>query len=141
MNELIETIKVSSERVYNELGTGHNEKIYQKALKCELDCLGISSDMERHLNVCYVDSQCNKHCLETERIDLYVFSKTCDDIIIELKAIQRSIQEPERVQIKKYFKDLKKEDLTIGAGIIINFPQPNSKDTRTNIDFEVLHVE
>ena len=62
--------------------------------------------MERHLNVCYVDSQCNKHCLETERIDLYVFSQTCDDIIIELKAIQRSIQEPERVQIKKYFKEV-----------------------------------
>ena len=138
MNDLISNIKNSCIRVFNELGSGHNEKIYHKALKYELDCLGICSDMERHINVCYQDSKGNKHCIETERIDLYVFGKDTKDIIVELKAISRGIQEPEKLQIRKYFRELKKEGIDLDTGIIVNFPQPTSKDVRSEIDFEII---
>ena len=60
---------------------------------------------------------------------------------MELKAIQRNIQEPERVQVRKYFTELKKEGINAVYGIIINFPQPNSKETRKDIDYEVIHNE
>ena len=139
MDNLIDIIKKSSERVFKNIGSGHNEKIYQKALKYELDSLNICSDTERHINVSYIDSLGKKHCLETERIDLYVFGINCSDLILELKAIQRGIQEPERVQIKKYFKELEKEGINIEKCVIINFPQPNSKETRNNIDFEIIN--
>jgi len=138
MEILINTIKDSCVRVFNELGSGHNEKIYHKALKYELDCLGICSDMERHINVCYQDSKGNRHCIETERIDLYIFGINCSDIIVELKAISRVIQEPEKLQIRKYFRELRKEGINIEKGIIVNFPQPNSKDVRIEIDFEII---
>ena len=138
MDILINTIKDSCVRVFNELGSGHNEKIYHKALKYELDCLGICSDMERHINVCYRDSKGNRHCIETERIDLYIFGINCSDMIVELKAISRVIQEPEKLQIRKYFRELRKEGINIEKGIIVNFPQPNSKDVRIEIDFEII---
>ena len=59
--ELNELIKKSSQEIYNQLGSGHNEKIYHKALKYELDCLNINTDMERHVNVSYKDSKGKVH--------------------------------------------------------------------------------
>ena len=52
--------------------------------------------------------------------------------------ISKNLGEPERIQVKKYFKELKKQNIHCDLGIIINFPQPTSKDTRTNVDFVTL---
>ena len=130
--------------IYLQLGPGHNEKIYQKALKYELDCKEIHCDLERHVTVRYTDSFDKTHCLESERIDIYIHEDSIlkkGPVILELKAIQRNIQEPERVQVRKYFTELKKEGINAVYGIIINFPQPNSKETRKDIDYEVIHNE
>ena len=133
MNDLISSIKNSCIRVFNELGSGHNEKIYHKALKYELDCLGICSDMERHINVCYQDSKGNKHCIETER--RFVCFQKIQKYTVELKAISRGIQEPEKLQIGNILKRKKRGiDLVRNC---VNFPQPTSKDVR-EIDFEII---
>ena len=136
-------IKILAERVFNNLGSGHNEKIYHKALKTELECQGILSDTERHVAVIYIDSKGVNHCLESERIDLFIHSNPDNwsdikNVVCELKAISKNIGEPERIQVKKYFKELKKQNISCDLGIIINFPQPSSKDTREIIDFETL---
>ena len=136
-------IKNLAERVFENLGSGHNEKIYHKALKTELECHGILSDTERHVSVTYIDSKGFKHCLESERIDLFIHSNPNEwsqikNVVCELKAISKNLGEPERIQVKKYFKELKKQNIYCDLGIIINFPQPTSKDTRTNVDFVTL---
>ena len=125
-----------AKRVYNELGPGHNEKIYQKAMKYELDLHNIPVDMESHVTVTYCDSSGNIHNLESERIDLFIHANPPK--IAELKAVQRNIQETEKVQIRKYFKELNKLGTYVPYGLLINFPQPNSKETRTDVDFEVV---
>ena len=102
----------SSQSIFDQLGSGHNEKIYHKALKYELDCLNIKSDIERHVNVNYIDSKGYEHVLESERIDMYIF-KNEYDIILELKAISGNLTSKEIEQIKKYLIELKKEKKNI----------------------------
>lgn len=130
-----------SSLVYSNIGPGHNEKVYQKALVCELNVQGFIIDSERHISVKYIDSKGNMHILESERIDIYIHKNDMyneGDIILELKATMKPIQESERVQIKKYFKELKKDSINVSYGIVINFPQPSSKETRSNIFYEVI---
>ena len=135
--ELNNIIVNSSQNIFKQIGSGHNEKIYHKALKYELDCLGICCDVERHVNVIYTDSKGKDHVLESERIDAYIFG-TDYDIILELKAISGIISEKEIEQIKKYFRELKKEKKKVKYGIIINFPQPSSKEIKKDIDLKIV---
>lgn len=130
-----------SNNVNKCLGSGHTERIYHKALICELNCNNFIIDCERHVPVKYIDSKGFIHFLESERIDIFIHNNENyneGNIILELKAIQKPIQEQEKIQIKKYFNELKKDNIEISYGIIINFPQPSSKETRKNIDFEVV---
>lgn len=135
--EFNELLIKSSQTIFDQLGSGHNEKIYHKALKYELDCLNINSDTERHVNVVYIDSKKKEHILESERIDMYVFKDTFD-IILELKAISGNITSREIEQMNKYFRELKKEKKNIKYGIVINFPQPTSKEIKKNIEYKVI---
>ena len=137
--KLQELIYQVAERVYDNLGPGHSEKIYQKAMSCELNCNNILHDLERHISIKYIDSKNNVHILESERIDILIH-KTNDNnyVVIELKAINKTMQEQQIVQINKYFKELKKENIIPNYGILINFPQPNSKETKKTIDFKVI---
>ena len=67
-------------------------------------------------------------------------SKTNDNnyVVIELKAINKIMQEQQIVQVNKYFKELKKENIIPNYGILINFPQPNAKETKKTIDFKII---
>jgi len=140
-NDLVKLIYLSSKRIYEQLGAGHAESIYQKSLLYELNVNNISVDMERHINVVYEDTKGNKHFLTSERIDLYIHKNRLldSDIILELKAVSKNIQEQEIVQIKKYIRELKKDNINIKFGIIINFPQPTSKVTSDNIHFMLVY--
>jgi len=140
--DLVSLIYNSASRIYGQLGAGHAESTYQKALMYELSLHNISIDIERHLNVVYEDSKGNKHFLTSERIDLYLHKNelfNLSDIILELKAVSKNIQEQEIVQINKYIKQLKKDKIDINFGIIINFPQPTAKSTSENIHFVITN--
>jgi len=131
----------SAKRVYSELGPGHSETTYQKAMSHELQIHNLKVDLERHLSVTYTDSIGNTHYLTSERIDIFIHNTNQENngnIILELKATQKGIQEQEIVQIKKYFRQLKKENTSINYGILINFPQPNSKFTTETIEYLVV---
>ena len=130
-----------SELVYKNLGPGHNERVYQKGLVCELNCRNILHDSERHISVKYIDSKNNSHVLESERIDIFLHKSELyneGNVIIELKATIKPIQEIEKVQVRKYFKELKKDKIDVSYGIIINFPQPSSKDIPEKILFAIV---
>ena len=127
-SELIKIIYKSFKLVYSNLGIGHSESIYHKALLYELSLHHLSIDSERNLNVIYTDSKGNNHIVGSERIDLFIHKNTVngidtDNIILELKAIPKSVGDKEIFQLKKYFRELKKEKTTFEYGIIINFNQ------------------
>ena len=139
---LVLLIYNSANRIYEQLGAGHAESTYQKALLYELNLNNLNVDIERHINVVYEDSKGFKHFLTSERIDLYIHKNDFfkeSDIVLELKAVSKTIQEQEIVQIKKYFRELKKDSIDIKFGIIINFPQPNAKSTSDSIQFMLVH--
>ena len=128
----ISIIQQAAIRVYDQLKTGHNERIYHKAFVYELICLGYNLDTEMNIIVKYVDSKGKSHNLETERIDVFIHEH---NILIELKAIQKEISNQEKAQLEKYINELNKININVSNAIVINFPQPNNKNIPSNIEF------
>jgi GxxExxY protein len=118
-----ESIKNACHRVFDQLGYGHTEFVYQMALKYELDSMGIISSTERPVSIHYIDSLDNCHHLTSYRIDLYVFGQEYD-VIIETKNIT-NITDKEINQVQRYLVELNKEGKTIPFGMILNFPKTN----------------
>jgi GxxExxY protein len=142
---LLSIIRDASARVFSQLGSGHSEKIYHKALHCELISLGFNITSEYHVPITYKDSKNNKHILESERIDILIHSHNDykeienKNVILELKSISKNIQEQEKNQVFKYIKSLC--NLEFAYGIVINFPQPSNKEIKDKIDFCVVFPE
>lgn len=95
--------------VYNTLGSGHKEQVYQKALEKEFEERNISYKKEKNLDVNYKGKKVGNY-----RPDFVVEEK----IIIELKAVEfvpKSYEE----QLIHYLK-------TTGfiVGLLVNFGQP-----------------
>ena len=134
ISDLVNLIIKSSQRVLNDLGIGHSEKIYHKGLHAELSCLGFNLTSEYHLAVCYKDSKGGEHILESERIDIFIHSDNDSifeilkntNIILELKSI-KSLGNSESIQVNKYFNELNKKKIRIDYGIIINFPKDKNE--------------
>ena len=130
LTKLQTIILKSAERVFNQLGRGYPENIYQKALLYELYLNNMNIDIERNVNVIYKDTKGNDHVLTSNRIDLFIHNNESyneGNVILELKATKKNIDDLEIIQIKKYFNQLENENIKISYGIIINFSQ--NKDT------------
>lgn len=111
--------------VYEQLGPGHSESSYHKAFDAELNAKGYKTTCERNIVVTYTDSNFNTHYLNSERIDVFIHQndeKNIGNIIVELKAINRTIGNSEITQLKKYQRQLKKEHIDYDYGLVINFP-------------------
>ena len=131
VNSIINACK----KVYSQLGLGHTERIYHKALVYELNCRNLNIDTEMNIVVKYVDSNEIQHHLESLRVDIFIHDL---NIILELKAIQRKIQQQEIAQIKKYFNILNKDNIKVDYGIIINFIQPSTKEIDAELEYLVV---
>ena len=131
-----------AQRVFECVGPGHNEQIYQKALMYELNIQGFNVDMEYHLDVVYIDTLGNKHHLVSERIDLFIHKNNEKNleknIIVELKAVAKNMSNIELTQVNKYLKELGKQNIEIEYGILINFPQPSTKSCNDKVEFIVV---
>ena len=93
--------------VYNQLGHGMAEEIYQQSLGIELELCGIPYHSKRELQVFYKDRQ-----LETNyQPDLLVF----EAIVVELKAVTTLIAEHE-AQLFNYMRIARQP-----VGYLINF--------------------
>ena len=93
--------------VYNQLGYGMAEEIYQQSLEIELGLRGIPFQSKTELSIFYKDRQ-----LETRyRADLFVF----DAIVVELKAVSELTSEHE-AQLFNYLRIARQP-----AGYLINF--------------------
>jgi GxxExxY protein len=93
--------------VYNELGYGMSEEIYQSALEVELRLRGIAFTAQAELDVFF-----KGHLLTPKyRPDLLVFS----EIVVELKALKELCSDHE-AQLFNYMRIARKQ-----IGYLINF--------------------
>jgi GxxExxY protein len=104
--ELTHKIIGCAYNVFNQLGFGFLESIYQKAMIIELSKNGLNYEAEKPLKV-YYDNQ----VVGDYFIDLYVE----ETVIVELKSVE-SITKQHEVQLVNYLSGTKKD-----IGLLINF--------------------
>lgn len=92
--------------VYNELGRGLLEAIYEEAMGIELEAKGIHCNMQEPLHVFYKGRMLEKQY----RVDI----STCD-ILVELKSVKEIISD-HRAQLCNYLRLTKKP-----VGLLVNF--------------------
>lgn len=120
MNEekLTYSIRGAMFEVYNTLGGGFLESVYQEALGIELERKGIRFEKEKHIYIQYKNKVLNKY---------FIADYLCEDeVLIEIKAVSELLKEHE-AQILNY---LKATDLRLG--ILVNFG-PRKIDIRRYI--------
>ena len=102
--------------VYNELGCGFLERVYQDALEVEFRLRNIPYEREKLIHVMY-----KGHPLgEPYRADFVCYGK----IIVELKSVSK-ILDVHRAQIINYLKATKMK-----LGFLVNFGEENLKIER-----------
>lgn len=144
--QLQQFIYVMCDRVYRQLGPSHSEAVYQKALHYELMSQGIMTEMEKHLDVNYVDSRGNSHNITSDRIDVFIHQDTnsvlpelvSGPIFLELKAVSKQPNEIEFEQVNKYIRELYQKNIRVNYGILVNFPQPTRQNVGNSIDFHII---
>ena len=94
-------------KVYNELGSGFLEKVYQEALEIEFKNSGILFQREMPLKVYY-----KGHLLQQE---FYADFVCYDKIIVELKAVS-VLTNTHRAQVSNYLKAT-----NFDLGLLVNF--------------------
>lgn len=113
-NELSYQIRGAIFEVYNTLGPGLLESVYEEALCYELIQRGLTVERQKQVPIVYKDN-----VLKTDmRLDILVN----DQIIIELKSVE-NIQPVFFKQIKTYLKLMNKH-----LGLLVNFGEYDMKD-------------
>jgi len=128
LKKSISKIKRLAKEVYRELGSGFDERVYQKAMEVGL----------RLNKICYE----NQKVVELKFKNYYVGEGYPDlivslngiKIILELKAVSK-IGGKEENQLKGYMKIL-----NISYGLLINFQTPSS-DTSKETNLEIIETE
>jgi len=92
--------------VYNTLGAGFLEKVYEKALLIELKELGLNAESQKEVIVFYKGQEIGKYIA-----DIVVEGK----VIVEIKAI-KELNKNHEAQIINYLKATK-----IKVGLLVNF--------------------
>lgn len=106
INTLTERIIGCAYTIHNTLGPGFLEKVYENALKIELEAAGLSVAQQQPIPVFYRDRVVG---------DFYSDLMVEGGVIIELKAVQRLAKEHE-VQLVNYLAAT-----GINDGLLINF--------------------
>jgi len=107
-SELTEKIIKSFYKVYNSLGYGFAEKVYENALYLELSEIGLNGKQQSPINVFYRGKIVGQYFA-----DLIVE----DRVILELKASE-SLSSAHEAQLLNYLKATK-----IEVGLLLNFGQ------------------
>ena len=116
MNDITYKVRGAVYSVYNELGPGLIESVYEAALAIEIEQLGLRFQTQVPLNVSYRGNELGLGF----RMDMVVE----DMVVLELKSISE-IQDIHLKQLNTYLKLSKKP-----LGILINF---NTENLNKNI--------
>ena len=111
--EILKKIKKFAIEVYNILGAGYNENVYEEALGLEMRKAKISYDIELNTEIMYKGEKVGTH-----RLDFIVEKK----LVVELKAAG-SLTKSNRSQLIGYLRTL-----GLKKGLLINFPYPDKEE-------------
>ena len=104
--QITEVILKAFYKVYNTLGYGFLEKVYENAMRIELTKMSIKAEQQKNIKVYY----------ESEQVgDYYADLNVSDLVIVELKAAENICEEHE-AQLLNY---LKATDIEVG--LLLNF--------------------
>lgn len=118
--DLTECIIGCAYKVYNKLGAGFLESVYERSLLIELRKSGIQAEAQKAINVYY----------EGELVGEFTADVVIDDLlIIELKAL-RTLGRPQEVQLVNYLKAT-----GIPYGLLINFAEDKVEVRRKYRDY------
>ena len=106
LEELTHKIIGCAYKVFNQLGFGFLESVYQKAMVIELGKSDLNVEAEKSLKVYYDDM-----IVGDFYVDLYI----AEAVVVELKSVQ-SLNKEHEVQLVNYLNGLKKD-----IGLLINF--------------------
>ena len=104
--ELTETIIGSAFQVYNKMGFGFLESVYERCMQIELEKAGLKVEAQKSILVRY-----DEHVVGEFTADLLVESK----IVVELKSVSRLVETHE-VQLVNYLVAT-----GIPVGLLLNF--------------------
>lgn len=129
---MIDKIKKIAEDVFEKLGSGYSEEVYEKAMEVGLRLEKIPYENQRVLPIFY-----KNFAIGISKPDLIVKDTDGGEkIILELKATPTQTGIKEEVQLQKYLQVLKMK-----KGIIINFPQTNKDGPGVEIEFKEVSDE
>jgi len=113
--DITDKIIAASYKVYNELGYGHPEKVYQNSLAVELEKIGLKYRRESYSKILYDKTIVGRYFL-----DFLVEDKTA----VEIK-VRRELYKSDWLQLISYLKSNK-----IKVGLLIVFAKENLKIKR-----------
>ncbi len=105
-SELTEKIIKCFYKVYDELGAGFLESVYEKSLLVELQDVGLLTESQKDLQVYYKDNLVGDF-----KADIIVENK----VLVEIKAVSRLLSQHE-AQLINYLKATGKK-----IGLLVNF--------------------
>jgi GxxExxY protein len=111
-SDLSYAINGAAFKVYNALGHGFLEAVYQEALEIEFQEKGIPYEREKELRIFYEDHQLN----QTYKADFVCYDK----IIVELKAVSE-INDAHKAQVYNYL-----HATGFKLGLLYNFGNVNN---------------
>lgn len=130
MENLIDKCQRIAKEIYNELGSGFDEPVYQKAFEVSLRLEGVKYENLKIIPIFY-----KGYNIGEGKLDLLVYAGQ-EKLILELKAINTTLSPKEETQVKKYM-DL----LCLSTGLLINFPQAGRKGLSDTPEIIVVNEE
>ena len=118
-SDLTEKIIGCAYRVYNNMGAGFLESVYEKCLAIELETVGLQADFQTPIAVYYADQQVGSFVAD-------IIVSGC--VIVELKAV-RTLNLAHEVQLVNYLAATK-----IPVGLLINFGESKVEIKRRVLD-------
>ena len=141
IKNLIEKVKECAKEVYQELGSGWEEEIYQKSMEVALREKGIKYETQRTLPISY-----KGYVVGRAFPDLIIWfekGKKKVAIVIELKSIQE-INLDSQNQVERYMQELKKElkgnEELYPKGFVFDFTKPKGKLKEKPEDYHGLQI-
>jgi len=128
MKSHLNKIKRVARDVYKALGSGFDEKVYDKALQVGLRLAKIKYENQKVVELKYKD-----HYVGEGYPDIIAHFGV-KKLVLELKAVAGNLGPSEEQQIKNYMKILKIRD-----GLLINFQQPK-KEGKSQIEIREIRV-
>jgi GxxExxY protein len=124
LNKIIEKVIGCAFRVYNKMGFGYLESVYEKCMRIELEKIGLKSESQKQIRVYYDDLLVGEFVADLVVEDL---------LVVELKSVKRILKAHE-LQLINHLTSTGKP-----AGLIINFGELKVDVKRKVKDFKKMN--